>query len=154
MCTRIARDSMIISGYHVCIALFLGNVPRKELSEPFRIKYFNTGNFSQYFSQILFGIQVIELAVYVSDNATALACAPSNVDEDNQFFLPIILSLTERATLLLDNSKCPFSKRIFLSWLRTYFLAFPSDDRTFVYCLMIFNKLQSYRYKFHLFANL
>jgi hypothetical protein len=83
------------------------------------------------------------LAVYISDNATALACAPLNVDEDNQFFLPIILSLTERAALLLDNSKYPFSKRIFLSWLRTYFLAFPSDDRTFVYCLMIFNKLQS-----------
>ena len=51
---------MIISGYHVCIDLFSGNVPWKELSEPFRIKYFNTGNFSQYFSQVLFGIQVIE----------------------------------------------------------------------------------------------
>lgn len=100
------------------------------------------------------GSKRLSLAVYISDDATALACAPSNVDEDNQFFLLIILSLTERSALLLDNSKCPFSKRVFLSWLRTYFLAFRSDDRTFVYCLMIFNKLQSCRYKFHLFANL
>ena len=67
----------------------------------------SVNTFLKYFS----GSNWLSLAVYISDNATALALASSKVDENSQFFLPITLSLTARYELLLDNSKYPLDYR-------------------------------------------
>lgn len=56
---------MIISGiayasFYFLVSLSEIDVPRKKLSEHFDIKYFNNSNFSQYFPQVIFVIQVID----------------------------------------------------------------------------------------------
>ena len=86
----------------------------------------SVNTFLKYFS----GSNWLSLTVYTSDSAAALALAPSKVDENSQFFLPITLSLTARSALLLDNSKYPFSKmfKIFFSWPKAWFLALPNAD--------------------------